>query len=82
MRIVKILLWLLVVAGAAAGAGWWFFRPAEVDVAIPQRGTAVEIVYGTGAVEPTMGRRVFNHAAAATRICSTANAGDDSPLVQ
>lgn len=52
MRIVKILLWLLVVAGAAAGAGWWFFRPAEVDVAIPQRGTAVEIVYGTGAVEP------------------------------
>lgn len=58
MRIVKILIWLLVVAGLAGGGAWWVFRPAEVTAAAPERGTAVEIVYGTGAVEPVQWAKV------------------------
>lgn len=58
MRIVKILIWPLIVAGLAGGAGWWFFRPVEVTAATPERGTAVEIVYGTGAVEPVQWAKV------------------------
>ena len=58
MRIVKILAWLLIVTGLAGGAGWWFFRPALIIVTAPERGTAVEIVYGTGAVEPLQWAKV------------------------
>ncbi len=58
MRIVKTLIWLLVVASLAGGAGWWFFRPIEVTLVTPERGTAVEIVYGTGAVEPVQWAKV------------------------
>jgi RND family efflux transporter MFP subunit len=43
----------MLVAAALAGLAWWRFgRPAEVAFTAPYRGTAVEIVYGTGAVEP------------------------------
>ena len=36
-----------------AGIAWWRLgRPPEIAVVAPFRGTAVEIVYGTGAVEP------------------------------
>lgn len=58
MRIVRILAWLLIVAGLAGGAGWWFFRPTLIIVTAPERGTAVEIVYGTGAVEPLQWAKV------------------------
>jgi RND family efflux transporter MFP subunit len=51
-------IWLIVVA-AAVGAAWWFYgRGAEVAVAAPTRGTAVEIVYATGAVEPVRWAKV------------------------
>jgi len=52
VRIVRLLAWLLVAAGLVGGVGWRFYRPIEVLTAAPERGTAVEIVYGTGAVEP------------------------------
>jgi RND family efflux transporter MFP subunit len=43
----------LALIGIAAALGWWRFgRALEVGAAQPSRGTAVEIVYGTGAVEP------------------------------
>jgi RND family efflux transporter MFP subunit len=39
---------------AVAGALWWYRvgRGPEVQAVAPTRGTAVEIVYGTGAIEP------------------------------
>jgi len=38
---------------------WWRFgRPPEVAAVMPTRGTAVEIVYGTGAVEPVRWAKV------------------------
>jgi RND family efflux transporter MFP subunit len=43
---------------AAALAWWWLGRAAEVTVVAPTRGTAVEIVYGTGAVEPVRWAKV------------------------
>jgi len=49
-RRLLILVLMLVVAAAL---GWWRFgRGPEVTAVHPSRGTAVEIVYGTGAVEP------------------------------
>jgi RND family efflux transporter MFP subunit len=35
-----------------AATWWWFGRGLEVTAVTPRRGTAVEIVYATGAVEP------------------------------
>src|SRR5262245_47048767 len=44
---------------AMAGALWWRFgRGPEVAAVAPTRGTAVEIVYGTGAVEPVRWAKV------------------------
>ncbi len=45
---------LLIIVAAAGAAAWWLgvARGPEVSAAAPTRGTAVEIVYGTGAVEP------------------------------
>jgi len=48
----------LVVAAFAAGLWWWFGRGPEVTVIAPARGTAVEIVYATGAVEPVRWSKV------------------------
>jgi len=49
-RRVVILVLILVVVAAL---GWWRFgRGPQVTAVHPTRGTAVEIVYGTGAVEP------------------------------
>ncbi|MEZ5787632.1 MAG: efflux RND transporter periplasmic adaptor subunit [Xanthobacteraceae bacterium] len=44
----------------ALAAGWWFVygRGPKVTVATPSRGTAVEIVYATGAVEPVRWAKV------------------------
>jgi len=47
------------IAGAAAvlvaaAAAFWWFRPISVEVVAPARGTAVQAVYATGTVEPTI----------------------------
>ena len=49
-----------IVLALAAVAGWWWFygRTSEVAVVSPTRGTAVEIVYATGAVEPVRWSKV------------------------
>lgn len=50
---------IVVLAMAAAGGFyWWFGRGIEVNVVTPSRGTAAEIVYATGAVEPVRWARV------------------------
>jgi RND family efflux transporter MFP subunit len=44
---------LVLIAAIAAGLAWWRLgRAPEVAFVTPFKGTAVEIVYGTGAVEP------------------------------
>jgi RND family efflux transporter MFP subunit len=49
----KAAIWLLVIAALAAGIWWWKIgRGPEINVATVTRGTAAEIVYGTGSVEP------------------------------
>jgi len=58
LKLLRILVWLAIL-GAAAGVAWWFYgRGAEVNAAMPTRGTAVEIVYATGAVEPVRWAKV------------------------
>ena len=59
MKQLRFLLWLAVLATAAAGAWWWRYgRGPEVAAVAPWRGTAVEIVYATGAVEPVRWAKV------------------------
>jgi RND family efflux transporter MFP subunit len=50
---VRAALFLILIAAAGA-AGWWFWttRPVPATLATVTRGTAAEIVYATGAVEP------------------------------
>jgi RND family efflux transporter MFP subunit len=49
----QILLFALIVALAVATIGWWYFaRGPQVAAVAAVRGTAVEIVYATGGVEP------------------------------
>ena len=43
---------ILVAAAGIGGVYWWSGRPPEVEVAEIARGTAAEIVYATGVVEP------------------------------
>ena len=45
---------LLLVVLAAAGVLGWRQWPASVEVAAVQRGPAIEAVYATGVVEPTV----------------------------
>jgi RND family efflux transporter MFP subunit len=48
---------LAIVALAAAGAAalaWWRWHPIGVEVMRPRRGAAIEAVYATGTVEPTV----------------------------
>lgn len=52
MRTLKLLVWLAILSAAGGAGVWWLQRPVEVEVVRPLRGTAAEIVYGTGAVEP------------------------------
>jgi RND family efflux transporter MFP subunit len=50
---------LAVAIVAALAAGWWFWgRGTAVTVAVAAHGTAAEIVYATGAVEPERWARV------------------------
>lgn len=51
--IVRSLLALLLLA-VAAGIAWSILGPVTVEVASPTRGPAVEAVYGSGTVEPTV----------------------------
>ena len=44
--------------GRRRGAWWRFGRGVEVSAVLPTRGTAVEIVYATGAVEPVRWAKV------------------------
>jgi RND family efflux transporter MFP subunit len=49
----RLFVWLILAAALAAAAWWWRVgRGLEVAAEAPSRGTAVEIVYATGAVEP------------------------------
>jgi RND family efflux transporter MFP subunit len=53
------LLVLLVIGALAAGIWWWRVgRGPEVTVVTPSRGTAAEIVYATGSVEPVKWAKV------------------------
>ncbi len=45
---------LAVVAAAAAGGAYWFFKPQTVTVTHPAYGEAVQAVYATGTVEPVV----------------------------
>ncbi|MEJ1156827.1 efflux RND transporter periplasmic adaptor subunit [Prosthecomicrobium sp. N25] len=52
MRVVRWLLIVLLLAGAAAGAWIWHDRPIAVTTVAVRKGTAAEVVYATGVVEP------------------------------
>ena len=56
----KVIVWAVVgVIVAAAAAWWWLIGSTPMVTAVaPVRGTAVEIVYATGAVEPVRWARV------------------------
>ena len=58
----KLVLAALLVAGAATTV-WRFVKPVKVDVAKPSRGPAVEAVYATGTVEPSLEIRIAPRAA-------------------
>ena len=60
MRRLKLLAWSLVgIVVVAAAAWWWLVGSVPMVTAVtPVRGTAVEIVYATGAVEPIRWARV------------------------
>src|SRR5918994_665752 len=50
---------VVIVAAAVAAAIWWRYgRGQEVTTVAATRGTAVEIVYATGAVEPVRWAKV------------------------
>jgi len=48
------LLLLILLAGAAAALAWWRWRPVSVRVEHPHRGLAIDAVYATGTVEPSV----------------------------
>ena len=55
----KVLIWVVVLAALGGGLAWWRFGVAPaVNAVAPSRGTAVEIVYATGAVEPVRWAKV------------------------
>jgi RND family efflux transporter MFP subunit len=51
--------WVSVIAALAAFSAWWWYgRAPEVRAVAPTHGTAVEIVYATGPVEPVRWAKV------------------------
>jgi RND family efflux transporter MFP subunit len=58
-KVRRVLIWLLIAAALVGAAGWWRYgRLPTVAAVAAQRGTAVEIVYATGAVEPVRWAKV------------------------
>lgn len=51
-RLLRLLLLVAIVAGAALGWRAWQLRPLTVEVAVAIQGPAIEAVYATGTVEP------------------------------
>jgi len=58
MRLLKYLVFLLLLVAAIAGWNWWSDRPPVVDVVGPFRGRAAEVVYATAVVEPVRWAKV------------------------
>jgi len=59
VKLLRASIYLAVIVAAASGAWWWSYgRGTEVRAATPTRGTAVEIVYATGMVEPVRWAKV------------------------
>ena len=55
----RLWLWGVAAVLVLSVGGWWrFVRVAEVQVSVASRGTAAEIVYATGAVEPVRWAKV------------------------
>jgi membrane fusion protein (multidrug efflux system) len=48
----KFILMIVALGAAVVGAGWWIMRAPATSVTAVTRGSAAEIVYATGAVEP------------------------------
>jgi RND family efflux transporter MFP subunit len=63
MRRLPLILLLVAAAGAAGWFGWQKFRPPEVQLATPTRGPAVDAVYATGLVQPSLEIRIAPRAA-------------------
>jgi RND family efflux transporter MFP subunit len=63
MRRLPLIGLLLAAAGTAAWFGWQKFRPAEVTLATPTRGPAIDAVYATGLVQPSLEIRIAPRAA-------------------
>lgn len=58
MRRSRLILTVLVAAAATAAAVWYLSRPLEVRTVALSRGPAVEAVYATGIVEPSLEIRI------------------------
>jgi len=67
---------VLGVVAAGGAVAWWKLSPAQVVVAKPVRGPAIEAVYATGTVEPSLEIRIAPRAAARL-IELKADEGDD-----
>jgi len=52
----KAWVWIvgIVVLGAVAGVAWWREGPVSLSIVAPTRGPAVDAIYATGTVEPTV----------------------------
>ena len=58
MKRLPLILFLLVVAAAAGWFAWQRVKPPEVTLVSPTRGPAVDAVYATGMVEPSLEIRI------------------------
>src|ERR1700674_2677903 len=55
---------LLMALGLGAGGAYWFLLPSVITVVQPHRGPAVQAVYATGTVEPTVMVPISAHSTA------------------